>query len=219
MATFKQGIHGNFSGTVGNVVGSSWKGTGVMKIRPASVSNPNTEGQRNQRGRFGTVVRFLQAHNQLVRSGFRPWANGITTFNAAMSYNLANAITGELPDLRIDFPKAMISKGDLPGVSNLAATLPSAGTLRLEWTAETLLSGAAPTDKLMLSVYNEEEGKSLIYSSVASRSAGSAEIGLPSEWTGKIVQILVFLIADKAIGSVETRSEVSDTIWAGELQL
>jgi len=219
MATFNQGIHGNFSGTVGNVVGSSWKGTGVMKIRPATVSNPNTERQQNQRGRFGLVVRFLQANNSLVKSGFRPWANGITAFNAAMSYNLANAVTGVHPDLSIDYTRAMISRGDLPGVSNLAASTPTPGSLTLEWTSTTLLNGAQPTDKLMLSIYNEDENQSLIYSSVASRSEGTVQLEMPSEWTGRMVQILVFLIAEEAIGSIETKQQVSNTIWGGSIEL
>lgn len=219
MATFRQGIHGNFSGTVGNVVGSSWKGTGVMKIRPANVSNPNTDRQQNQRNRFGMVVRFLQAHNQLVRIGFRPWATDITTFNAAMSYNLSNAIKGVFPDLTIDYAKAMISRGNLPGISNLVATSPEPGHLVLQWTSDTMLSGALQDDTMMLSVYNEEVNKSLLFSQVARRADGGIQLEMPAEWSGKSVQIFVFLISSSAIGAVETKEQVSDTIWGGAVEL
>ena len=219
MATFQQGIHGKFSGRVGNVVGSSWKGTGVMRIRPASVSNPNTGRQQQQRGKFGMVVRFIQAHTPLVRSGFKPWANGLTPYNAAVSYNLANAIIGEVPNLSIDFSKVLISRGDLPLVSNLTSTAPAPGALLLEWSGSTLLKGARADDKLMVSVYNEADNVSLAYASVAERSTGTAELDIPTEWAGKTVEVLVFLIAADAIGGVETKSQVSNTVWGGQVEL
>ena len=219
MATFNQGIHGKFSGKVGNVIGSSWKGTGVMRIRPASVSNPKTGRQQLQRGKFGLVVRFIQAHTPLVKSGFKPWATGITPYNAAVSYNLANAITGELPDLSIDFQKVMISRGDLPPAANLTASAPAPGALLLEWTGTTQLNGARPDDKLMVSVYNESDNVSLAYTSVAERSTGTAELEIPGEWAGKTVQVLVFLLTANAIGAVDSKSQVSNTVWAGAVEL
>jgi hypothetical protein len=219
MATFNQGIHGKFSGKVGNVIGSSWKGRGVMRIRPASVSNPNSERQQQQRGKFGLVVRFVQAHTPLVKSGFKPWSNGKTAYNAAVSYNLAQAVTGDFPNYSIDFGKVLISRGDLPPVANLVASSPSPGTFHLEWTGSTQLTGARPDDKLMVSVYNEMDNVSLAYASVAERSTGSADLEVPTEWAGKTVQVLVFLIAANAIGTVETKNQVSNTVWAGEVEL
>lgn len=58
MATIKQGILGAFSGKVGSVVGSSWKGIPVMKSLPPSVANPKTAGQVLQRGKMGQCVAF-----------------------------------------------------------------------------------------------------------------------------------------------------------------
>ena len=219
MATFNQGIHGKFSGKVGNVIGSTWKGRGVMRIRPSSVSNPKTARQQQQRGKFGLIVRFIQAHNPLVKSGFKPWASGMTAYNAAVSYNLANAIVGEIPNLSIDFEKVLISRGDLPPVGSLTALAPAPGLLLIEWTGSTLLKGAHPDDKLMVSVYSEADNVSLAYDSVAVRSAGSAELVIPTEWAGKTAQVLVFLIAADAYGAVEAKSQVSNTAWAGAVKL
>ncbi len=55
MATFKQGILGGFSGKVGGVIGSSWKGINTMRSQPASVLNPRTTSQVNNRNRFGSL--------------------------------------------------------------------------------------------------------------------------------------------------------------------
>ena len=56
MATIKQGILGAFSGKVGSVVGSSWKGIAIMKSRPASVANPKTAKQVIQRNKMTAAV-------------------------------------------------------------------------------------------------------------------------------------------------------------------
>jgi hypothetical protein len=60
MATIKQGILGAFSGKVGNVVGSSWKGIPVMKSLPPSVSNPRTAAQLAQRSAMSQAVAFAK---------------------------------------------------------------------------------------------------------------------------------------------------------------
>lgn len=60
MGIIKQGILGAFSGKVGAVVGSSWKGIAVMKARPASVANPRTAGQVTQRNAMSRAVAFAQ---------------------------------------------------------------------------------------------------------------------------------------------------------------
>ena len=60
MARIKQGILGGFSGKIGNIVGSSWKGIAVMKTLPLSVSNPRTAKQVTQRGKFSDAVELAQ---------------------------------------------------------------------------------------------------------------------------------------------------------------
>jgi hypothetical protein len=60
-AVIKQGILGAFSGKVGGVVGTSWKGIAVMKSLPPSVSNPRTAGQIEQRSRMSAVTAFASS--------------------------------------------------------------------------------------------------------------------------------------------------------------
>jgi hypothetical protein len=60
MATIKQGILGAFSGKVGSVVGSSWKGIAIMKALPASVANPKTAKQVIQRSKMSSAVAFAK---------------------------------------------------------------------------------------------------------------------------------------------------------------
>jgi hypothetical protein len=59
MGRIKKGILGGFSGKVGSVVGASWKSIDYIRSLPASVRNPRTPAQVNQRSKFATVIKFL----------------------------------------------------------------------------------------------------------------------------------------------------------------
>lgn len=111
MGKISQGVLGGFSGKVGNVVGGTWKGIDYMRIKPANVSNPRTAGQVDQRSKFTITLRFLQTMTDFLRVGFKLYANKMTQFNAAMSYNLNNAITGTYPNFSVDYANALVSRG------------------------------------------------------------------------------------------------------------
>lgn len=93
MGKINRGILGIVADQVGNVIGGTWKGTDYLRIKPSSVANPRTEGQVDQHSKFSTVLPFLQHMTDFLRVGFKLFANRMTQFNAAISYNLGNAIT------------------------------------------------------------------------------------------------------------------------------
>ena len=71
METIKQGILGGFSGKVGTVIGSSWKGISYMRGRAQGVKNPRTEGQVEQRSKFALTLDFLKPITAYVRTGYK----------------------------------------------------------------------------------------------------------------------------------------------------
>lgn len=220
MGIIRAGNYGEFTGKVGNLIVYFWHGKRVVRSRPTSVFNPNTEQQQQQRGKFGLVMGFIRVHKQLVKIGFKPWAKGMSAYNAAMSYNLANAVVGEVPNLSINFEKALISRGDLLPVANLRARATAPGTLLLEWQADRpMTSHATAADTLMVAVYSETDKVTFSCDSGAERSAGSAKLQVPGEYAGKTVQVFAFFIAAKAYGAVETKKQVSNSVWAGSVEL
>lgn len=219
MATFKRGIHGGFKGRVGNVVGSTWKGLDVMKIRPASVANPNTRRQRSQRGRFGLMARFLNAQRRLVKIGFRPYAVHMTPVNAAMSYNMAAALTGEHPNYSINYNKVMLSKGDLPVMTQPVVSYVDPLTVSVSWLDNSSNGGAHATDKLHVSLYHAETNKALGFISCAMRGDKQCLLPIPFEWAGRTVEVFAFFLSESGVGSTEEVTQLSDTVYAGSLLL
>src|SRR5690606_2654955 len=128
MGKISQGILGGFSGKVGNVIGATWKGISYIRIKPASVANPRTEGQVNQRNKFSATLAFLQPSLAFIKAGYKFYASKRSAFNAAMSYVIQNAITGTAPNFSVDYTTALVSRGKLEGVSGGTLT-ESTGTL------------------------------------------------------------------------------------------
>jgi hypothetical protein len=219
MGTIKQGILGGFRGRVGDVIGSTWKGQDVMKIRPASVFNPNTERQQLQRAKFGLVGRFNKAHLNLIRIGFRAYTKNMTAGNAAMSYNLSNAVTDTFPDLSIDFSKVMISMGTLAPVNEVSSVSEASASLTLNWTSNSNSGNGKDSDQVIVSLYDRQTAEVVYFPGCASRQEESVTIGLPANWSGRTAEVLVFLISLEGNGSSASRELVSNTVYAGSVEI
>ena len=60
MATIKKGITSHFTGKIGGVVGTTWRGIAVVKTAPKKSTKKPSVAQLIQRAKFSTVVAFLQ---------------------------------------------------------------------------------------------------------------------------------------------------------------
>jgi len=219
LSTIKQGILGGFNGRVGNVIGSTWKGQDVMKIRPASVFNPKTERQQQQRAKFGLVGRFNQAHRNLIRIGFRAYTKNMTAANAAMSYNLANAITGPFPELSIDYSKVMISMGSLAAVNGVLAISETPASVTLNWTTGIQNGNGKDSDQVVASFYDSTTAEVVCFAGCASRQEATVALSLPANWSGRTAEVFVFLISLEGNGLSASRETVSNTVYAGQVQI
>jgi len=184
MGKISQGILGGFSGKVGNVIGGNWKGIDYMRIQPASVANPRTEGQVDQRTKFNMVLQFLQPVKDFVRIGFKNYAIKMTAFNSAMSYNLRNAVEGDYPDVDIDIEAALISRGGLAPALNPTATLSAPGQVTFAWTDNSNEGNATAYDKAMVVVYNPEKKEAAFITDGVARDEESQVLAIPDSYAG-----------------------------------
>ena len=210
MGKISQGVLGGFSGKVGNVVGGTWKGIDYMRIKPANVTNPRTEGQVDQRSKFSTVLRFLQPMTDFLRVGFKLYANKMTQFNAAMSYNLNNAITGAYPNFMVDYANALVTRGNLSGAANGAASSPSAGDVQITWDDNSGSGSAQATDKALIVLLNTTRQEAVFTTAGPARSAGTETISVPSEYTGEDVEVFLGFIS-------EDGSKVANSSYLGSV--
>src|SRR5690554_186799 len=170
MAIINQGILGGVSGKIGDVIGGTWKGIDYLRIKPSSVANPRTEGQLDQRSKFATVLRFLQPMTDFLRVGFKLYAIRMTQFNAAMSYNLFNGVSGTYPNYTIDYPNTLVSRGNLKGVANGAASSTVQGEVNITWNDNSSSGNALATDKSLILILNPDKKESIYTTSGPLRS-------------------------------------------------
>ena len=219
MAQLRQGILGGFSGRVGRVVGSSWKGKDIMRALPTSVTNPKTKGQKSQRNKFGIAGRFVNANLEAVQQGFKSHNKGMSAVNAAMAYNLSNAVQGEFPAQEIDFSRAQLSRGSLTPPSVVSAAAEENNALLLNWSSAGVLGKPTVNDKLMVSLYNPATGEAAWYEECASREDETVSLATPPEWTGQTIEVFCFFISALPASELKPAARVSKTVYGGSVVL
>ncbi|MBO4778358.1 MAG: hypothetical protein J5588_07690 [Bacteroidales bacterium] len=196
MGRIKRGILGGFHGTVGTVVGASWKGIDYMRSKAESIKNPRTRGQVTQRNRFATTLQFLQPITSYIRIGFRPYAVKQTGFNAAMAYNIKNAIVGEYPNFELDYSKALVSRGTLTPVEGANANVTSSG-VTFFWRDNSGTGNALLTDMAMPLLFNKDKEEAVFSTAGGKRFEEETTLTVPADWTGsKVEAYLGFISAD-----------------------
>ncbi len=211
MATYKQGFLGSFSGKLGNVIGTFWKGISVMRVVPANVTNPNTLAQQAQRNKFKLLSAFLSANAKFFKIGFGAMDKKMSQLNAAMKANFSAAIKGTFPDFSIDTTKLTVSKGQLPGLEGFTAE-PGTNAVSLAWTDNSSVAGAAASDTINVAVFDEDTGESVTILQVAERLDEMASVPLPAGWTGKSVSVYAYLVNEDAAFGISSPSQVSDPV-------
>lgn len=210
MGTIKRGILGGFSGKVGTVVGGNWKGIDYMRGKAASVSNPKTDAQLDQRARFGAALKFLQPITSFIRVGFKNYAVKMTAFNSAMSYNLNNALAGGYPDYFIDYASALVSRGPLPGALNPQVQSLTPGQVDFAWTDNSEESTANAYDKVLLVVFNPAKQQAITIIGGNERSAGSQVVTVPSTFGDD--EVHCFIAFQNANQSVLSNSQYAGAV-------
>lgn len=218
MARMKsQNINGPFTGRIGNIVGCKWKNTYYIRSRPTRVNHPNTERQLAQRMRFVNTQNFLKPMLSFLRLGYAAHTSDKSAYNAAMSYNIKNALSGDYPNIAINASKALISMGSLPG--NVKAVVKATGENRIKvfWNNIEHKSIGNEGDRVILLVRGVEQSVAEFKLDVARRSDGEAEMKLSDSLKNiEVYCYLVFIKQEMLLGSV-TEDSISNSLYCGKV--
>lgn len=195
MAKMNQGIFGGLSGTIGNVVGSSWKGIDVLKSKPVSVANPQTAGQVAQRTRFTNVVNFaVSILSVFIKPLWDRFAIRQSGFNAFVSENIA-LFDSVLPGT---FSNLVTSKGKMSSTS----VAPPSGTngsanVDIEWINDAGEGFKLATDEAYVVVINETNGEVKAFDTGIIRSLESATVVMDNAVsTGDVLHAYLSFLRD-----------------------
>lgn len=201
MATITKGILGGFSGTVGTIVGATWRGKDIIRSRPKPSGKQPTEKQKLQQAKFGLAINFLQPLRTLQNLYFGNKAGVKSRVNQAVSYLINNAmeVVENLP--KLVYNKVLITKGDLTGFQNVAVVVQPDQVMKFSWENNVEQGNAAADDVFCAVCYCEELNDFSITDNGIRRDALLAEVQLPEYLQGKQVRVFVFFHNQKETGA------------------
>lgn len=182
MGVIKRGILGGFSGRIGNVVGSSWKGIAVVKSLPLSVANPQTTGQTTQRNKFGYLVATASALlSYLVKPFWDRWASQMSGYNAFIQANIED----QPNDAGGPYEDMVISHGQMTPLPNVSASY-NVGDGTLDVTFDTTTDGAyqSADDDIFAFAYDTYDAEYYFADSGVLREDGEVNITMPQPHDG-----------------------------------
>lgn len=209
MGKYERGILGSFKGRVGTVVGSTWKGLEIMKIKRRKSTGEPTQKQVEQQARFRFMIKFISPLSKLFDISFNPAGLPMTGPNNAFSYNYQSALQGTYPGYSLDYSKVLISKGELHTVPNPAAAAGSGGLVNFSWSDNSGVAQANASDKAILVVHCPELNRSVYTTNGALRTAGADSLNV-SIFTGKTVETWLGFVS-------EDGTAVASSVYTGQL--
>jgi hypothetical protein len=218
MGKLLKGANGPFSGKVGTVVGYMWNDLAVIRARPERRRKPFSEKELNQQARFALMNQFLIPVKNLLNISFAHLAYRMNGFNKSFSYNVKAAILGYSPDLSIDYPRVLLSRGDLTHPESAAVTALSPTTLQFIWKDNTGTGKALKTDQLFVAVFIPEKNYWFYKLNAATREDGNYVLDITqftrdiSVFYGKPLQIYIGFVAADG-------KDASDSVYTGPVEL
>ncbi|MGN0029943.1 MAG: DUF6266 family protein [Marinilabiliaceae bacterium] len=192
MAKYNQGILGSFSGKVGSVVGSSWRGVSYIRARPAKVSNPRTAAQTAVRLRMATLTGTLKHFAPAIAAGFTS-SGRLSPWSAAVKANMKALADGGDGAPVVDVSALALTDGAAEFAVKATKTSGSADfTWKAPRVADDFYGGC-----LYAVAYNTANAKAVTF--VADLSAATASVEASRIATGEDddIHILYFVATAK----------------------
>jgi hypothetical protein len=212
MGKFSSGLFGAFTGKVGSMVGSTWKGIEVLRSKPRARKGSFSDEQLQQQAKFSLIVKLLRPLAPLMKQKYGATAVKMTGLNKALSYNITKAVAGAYPAYTVDYARLELGQGDLPNADSATGSSAAAGKLSINWPDNTGADDAAKADdKAFVVVYCEDLNRWLSKQNAAIRSDGAASVDVLA-FSGKKVQTYLGFVPAKG-------KRVTTSLFAGEVSI
>lgn len=169
MGKYKDGIKGSFSGKVGAVIGSSWKGKPYMKSVPLKFHDAKTEGQMLHRAKFSAAVAFSKKLKSFAMKSFVEFAKDKSAYNAVMQYNFRNAFKADESGVETFYDRIMVGRGSLTAAAGVSFSR-DGGNVIVSWTDNSGDGSAKSKDIAMMALIDTTNMNVETFENVGRRS-------------------------------------------------
>lgn len=167
---------------IGNAVFSTWKGIYILKTKPLTVANPQTDEQVTQRSAMSQIVHIFRLISAAVQVGFKEQAVRMSEYNAFVSDALRNAFDLTSPPVAVFEPTDLkTSKGTItPQGATTAIADVSLGTVAVTFPNTSNSPGQSATDLCVVVSFNSTQNTWHAEITNAQRNSGAASISIPA---------------------------------------
>ncbi|RZM18885.1 MAG: hypothetical protein EOO88_39585 [Pedobacter sp.] len=212
MAIANDGPQGPHRGRIGNMVYYDLNGQNVGR-QIGRITTPPTENQLRNWEVMKLVPAFLKSVLEFINLGFSIEQLGTTSnsYNVAMKLNVTQIVTGDYPNLYIDYSKVILSKGILKPAQNPTAEM-EAEAIRFSWDTNPQMPWEESTDQVMMLAYFPEQKKVFYTLFGKDRIAGNDSLPIPDDLLDQPVYTYISFVA-------ANRRKLADSIFIGGLNL
>lgn len=210
MAKFINGANGTFSGKVGSVIGSSWRGINYLRGLGKKSKVPATESQRLQRDRFSLLVKFIAPLKELLDRGFAGRDLKLATaFSYAVKHNMDMGAVSVTAPVELNYAALQLSDGRLfkPRGANVEVT---ADTLTVSWNPKEIEFNSKLNDVAHVLIYNVNQDLFFTPDASSTRAMGVATAALEDMDSGDIGHVWMFFTSADG-------KQISRTVYVGEV--
>lgn len=202
MARVSNPLIGASRNKIGNVVFSNWKGIRVLREKPATVANPQTDAQVRQREAMAKLVVVGRLLLGALQVSFREMAVQMSQFNAFIKANLPQAFFFDGPSADLLADRIIVSKGTLVPMQDAAVDGVVGRAVTFDWTDNTGGSGANASDVVHVVAIEANAAEFAAISTAATRADETVTVNVPGTWNiAGARYALYFVAADGAKSS------------------
>lgn len=175
MAIASNGPHGHFNGKVGNLV--FYMLNGVPVVRTIGHVGKPSKAQLANHSAMSVTSKLLKPMKNFIKYGYGLQAKGTpqNAHNLATSYHKKHALTGEYPNIKVDYSKVVLSRGEL-SLSDDLKIVKTAEGLEISWNPSHGNDGKNYDDSAMIMLSYPESRAGKDYLNIARRSEGKCFI-------------------------------------------
>jgi len=210
MALCYAGPYGHPSGKIGKLVFYMLNGQPVCRLI-GKAGKPSINQLANRQA-MSVTMGLLKPMSEFINVSFKLEAEGTVKnpHNLATSYNKKLALTGQYPNIKVDYSKVVLSKGNLEMANNLKLSKAEGG-INLSWDAGVTTQNGRYDDIMMVMLSHPDYELASSFLNAGRRADGSCFIPLQSEWLMN-GQMEVYVCFKSANGKL-----ISDSAYAGNL--
>ncbi|MBC8987589.1 hypothetical protein H9X96_17605 [Pedobacter sp. N36a] len=181
MALCYAGPYGHPSGRIEKLVFYTLNGQPVCRLI-GKAGKPSINQMANLQAMSVTMA-LLKPMSEFINVSFKLEAEGTVKnpHNLATFYNKKLALTGQYPNIKVDYSKVVLSKGKLEMTKNLELSKEEGG-INLSWDTSLTTQEGRYDEIMMVMVSHPDYELASSFLNASRRADGSCFIPLQSEW-------------------------------------